>query len=106
SNLWVQILADASGRPVKRSTTVEASSLGAAMVAAKGAGWFASINEASAAMASKPARTFEPDRARAARYAELLDIHASLWPALSDWNARLAAFTEANQKADLGAGHA
>jgi sugar (pentulose or hexulose) kinase len=97
SDLWSQILADASGRPVQRSTTVEASSLGAAMVAAKGAGWFASINDASAAMSSKPARTFEPDKARAARYAELLTIHASLWPALSDWNARLAAFTEAGQ---------
>lgn len=94
SDLWLQILADASGRPVQRSTTREASSLGAAMAAAKGAGWYASIAEASAAMLSPPVRTFEPEAKAVARYAELSGIHASLWPQLSEWNARLAAFTE------------
>ena len=42
SDLWCQIVADASGRDVKRLETVEASALGAAMAAATGAGWFAS----------------------------------------------------------------
>jgi sugar (pentulose or hexulose) kinase len=97
SDLWAQILADASGRPVLRSTTVEASSLGAAMAAAKGAGWFDTIDEASAAMASRPSRVFDPDPKSAARYAELLAIHAALWPTLSQWNAKLTAFTEAGQ---------
>jgi sugar (pentulose or hexulose) kinase len=95
SDLWAQILADASARPVLRSATVEASSLGAAMAAARGAGWFASIAAASQAMASKPVRTFEPIAANVARYAGLLSIHADLWPTLSAWNARLTAFTEA-----------
>jgi sugar (pentulose or hexulose) kinase len=36
SDLWCQILADASGRDVKRLETAEASALGAAMAAAKG----------------------------------------------------------------------
>lgn len=94
SDLWAQILADASGRPVLRSTTVEASSLGAAMAAAKGGGWHRTIAEATASMAGRPVRTFEPDPKRHARYAELLEIHAELWPTLSAWNARLAAFTE------------
>jgi xylulokinase len=94
SDLWAQILADASGRPVKRSTTVEASSLGAAMAAAKGAGWFAGLDEASQAMAAVPVRSFEPDPARSARYAELLAIQRDLWPTLASWNARLAAFVE------------
>ena len=40
SDLWCQIVADAAGREVRRLETVEASSLGAAMAAAKGAGWF------------------------------------------------------------------
>ncbi|MER9643255.1 xylulose kinase [Mesorhizobium sp. M7A.F.Ca.US.011.01.1.1] len=96
SDLWMQILADALDRPVKRSTTVEASSLGAAMAAAKGAGWFSTIAEASLAMASEPAQSFDPDAGRAGRYAELLAIHADLWPTLSAWNQRLAAFTEAD----------
>lgn len=94
SDLWLQILADASGRPVQRSTTREASSLGAAMAAAKGAGWFTTIAESSAAMLSPPIRTFEPDGIAVARYAELRAIHADLWPRLAEWNARLAAFTD------------
>ena len=60
SNLWCQILADASGRDVKRLETVEASSLGAACAAAKGAGWFKSIPDSSAKMTGKPSKTFRP----------------------------------------------
>jgi xylulokinase len=94
SDLWVQILADATGRPILRSATVEASSLGAAIAAAKGIGWYKSIAEAASAMAGKPVRSFEPDAKRAARYAELRAIHAELWPKLADWNGRLANFAE------------
>jgi sugar (pentulose or hexulose) kinase len=94
SDLWVQILADATNRPVSRSTTVEASSLGAAMAAAKGCGWFPTLAAASAAMAGRTTRTFEPDPKRSARYAELRAIYADLWPAVSAWNARMAAFAE------------
>jgi xylulokinase len=94
SDLWGQIIADATARPVLRSTTVEASSLGAAMAAAKGCGWFPTLAAASAAMAGETTRTFEPDAKRSARYAELRAIYADLWPALSGWNARLAAFAE------------
>ena len=94
SDLWSQILTDATGRPVLRSTTVEASSLGAAMAAAKGCGWFPSFAEASKAMAGETTRTFEPDAKRVARYAELRAIYADLWPTLSAWNARLADFVE------------
>ncbi|HEV8391001.1 MAG TPA: FGGY-family carbohydrate kinase, partial [Dongiaceae bacterium] len=94
SDLWAQILADATARPVLRSTTVEASSLGAAMAAAKGCGWFPTFPAASAAMAGETVRTFEPDAKRSARYAELRAIYADLWPAMSAWNARMAAFVE------------
>jgi len=94
SDLWLQILADTSGRPVSRSTAREASSLGAAIAAAKGAGWYGTIAEATAAMTKPPARTFQPASANVARYAELRAIHADLWPKLLDWNARLAAFAE------------
>ena len=94
SNLWSQILADATARPVLRSTSVEASSLGAAMAAAKGCGWFPTFVEASKAMAGETTRTFEPDAKRVARYAELRAIYADLWPTLSAWNARLAEFVE------------
>ncbi len=94
SDLWCQILADATGRSIVRSSTVEASSLGAAMAAARGAGWFATVPEASAAMAGPTTRRFEPDAKANARYRELLAIYKDLWPAIADWNARLAAFAD------------
>lgn len=94
SDLWLQILADALAVPLRRSLTTEASSLGAAMAAAKGAGWYPDIAATAAAMASPTARGFEPDPARVARYAELRALHAELWPALADWNRRLRALTE------------
>ena len=94
SDLWCQIVADASGLEVKRLDTVEASSLGAACAAAKGAGWYKSVAAAAGAMAGKPKKTFRP-RARAhARYGELLAIYRDLWPAVSAWNTRLTDFTQ------------
>jgi len=94
SDLWCQILADASARDVKRLETVEASSLGAAIAAAKGAGWFKSVPQAAAAMAGKPVKTFRPRRKPSARYQELLAIYTDLYPAIRGWNARLNAFVE------------
>ena len=99
SDLWCSILADASGRRVARSSTVEASSLGAAMAAAKGAGWFTSLIEASEAMTGQQTRMFEPDSKAAARYSELRGIFSDLWPLMAEWNARLAAFAD---KGELG----
>ncbi|MGE0241027.1 MAG: FGGY-family carbohydrate kinase [Parvibaculaceae bacterium] len=94
SDLWCQIIADATGRKVLRSTTVEASSLGAAIAAAAGAGWYGSATAAARAMAGDVTRTFSPDKAAQARYAELSAIYADLWPSLSQWNARMAAFAQ------------
>jgi sugar (pentulose or hexulose) kinase len=98
SDLWCQILADASGLPVDRLTTVEASSLGAGMAAAKGAGWYRSVGEAAAAMSGKPVARFEPDLKRNRRYAELLAIYEDLWPTISQWNARLTRFAREGQQ--------
>jgi xylulokinase len=94
SDLWVQILADATGRSVQRSETVEASSLGAAIAAAKGAGWTKTIAAATEAMAGRPTRSFAPDPKRQARYAELRAIHAELWPKMAEWNRRLVDFAD------------
>jgi len=94
SDFWVQILADITGRPVLRSETVEASSLGAAIAAAKGVGWHKTIAAAGAAMAGEPVRTFEPDPKRHARYEALRAMHAELWPMIAAWNERLVDFTE------------
>jgi sugar (pentulose or hexulose) kinase len=94
SDLWMQILADATSVPVHRAASKEASSLGAAMAAATGCGWFRSFAEASGAMAGHIVRTFEPRPKEKAAYAELSEIYGELWPALSSWNRKLARFVE------------
>ncbi|ORE92053.1 FGGY-family carbohydrate kinase [Aurantimonas sp. 22II-16-19i] len=90
SPLWRQMLADASGRPLCISGTLEASALGAGMIAATGAGWFPSIEAAAAAM-SGPTRQIDPDPARGDAYGELGDIFAAAHAATADLNHRLVA---------------
>jgi xylulokinase len=98
SDLWCQILADASARDVKRLETAEASALGAAMAAARGAGWYKSVPQASAAMSGKPSKIFRPRKKDSERYQELLGIYAELWPKLSDWNQKLVDFSRSAHK--------
>ncbi len=93
SDLWCQIVADAAGRDVKRLETSEASALGAAMAAAKGAGWFKSVAAAAAAMSGKPVKTFRPRTKESKAYAELLSIYQDLWPQITGWNARMQDFS-------------
>jgi xylulokinase len=92
SDLWCQIMADATGKPVRRSKTVEASSLGAAICAAVGAGWFSSAVEAAEAMSDKELREVEPSTQNMARYAELLGIYRELYPNLRGTFSKLARF--------------
>jgi xylulokinase len=98
SDLWCQILADASGRDVKRLETAEASALGAAMAASKGAGWYRTLADASAAMSSKPSQTFRPRTKNHRRYQELLGVYTELWPTLAGWNRKLAAFASSESR--------
>ncbi len=84
SPLWVQIHADTAARPVKVASFSGASVLGSAALAATGAGAFAGIGEAIAAMV-RVERVVEPRAAAVDRYAELYARHAALYPALKDW---------------------
>jgi sugar (pentulose or hexulose) kinase len=93
SDLWCRIIADASGKAVKRSKTLEASSLGAAICAAVGAGWFPTAAAAAEAMCGETTLAAEPDMADAARYAELLGIYREIYPQLRETFARLAQFS-------------
>jgi len=92
SSLWCQIIADACEKTVRRSRTVEASSLGAAMCAAVGAGWFPSAAEAAAAMAGEIVHETRPLPGHAARYRELMEIYRELYPSLRGTFAKLARF--------------
>jgi xylulokinase len=67
SDLWAQIRADALGLPLDRVACLDVGCLGAAMMAAVGAGAFGSLDEAVARMA-KVERTFEPNPRLKPRY--------------------------------------
>ncbi|RLQ86854.1 FGGY family carbohydrate kinase [Notoacmeibacter ruber] len=62
SPVWSQIVADVTGRPVDIPSVKETTALGAAMLAATGAGLFASLDEAVAAMSSPIERSLEPNK--------------------------------------------
>ena len=60
SRLWCQIVADVTGVPVLRSTTAEATCLGAGILAAAAIGWYGDVKTAAAAMTGTADR-FAPD---------------------------------------------
>ena len=99
SALWRQIVADATGKPLPVSETVEATCLGAVMLAAVGAGWFADAREAARAMRGAIRLTVEPDPGRHARYREILAAYRELYPALRASFARLAALRRQGEAA-------
>lgn len=91
SPLWRQMLADALGKPIHISTTVEASALGAGMIAAYGAGWYGSITEAANNMAGNTT-VIEPNAERHIVYQELLSIYRKLYHATVDLNHEMVNF--------------
>lgn len=97
SDLWCRIIANATAKPVKRLATAEATSLGAGIVAAAGAGWFDSVASAAAAMTGEAEDVITPDPADAERYAELLSIYKRLYPQTQSILNDLTAFKEANR---------
>jgi xylulokinase len=93
SDLWCQILADATGKCIRRSRTVEASSLGAAICAAVGSGLYSDAADAAAAMSDTVLRETQPSSENCRRYADLLGIYRELYPSLRATFTRLAGLT-------------
>jgi xylulokinase len=94
SDLWCRMVAAATGKRVLRSATVEASSLGAAMTAAVGAGLYPDAEAAAAGMAGQIVSTFDPEPDGARRYAQLLALYRQVYPQLADVYSGLARFAE------------
>lgn len=92
SDLWRQIMADATGKCIRRSGTLEASSLGAGICAAVGAGLFESAGDAANAMSGKDFQETEPCRENCARYADLMGVYRELYGSLRGTFAKLADF--------------
>jgi ribulose kinase len=81
SPLWLQIHADTAGLPVAVPASRDAPSVGAAVLAAKGAGYFDTIDDGIAAMV-KPGTRVEPRKRESALYEEIYGRYRALYPAL------------------------
>lgn len=81
SPLWIQIHADTAGLPVRIPASPDAPSTGSAVLAAHGAGRFASIDEGIAAMV-RPGRMVEPRAREAKLYEDIYQRYKALYPAL------------------------
>ncbi len=90
--LWNTIKANVLNRPLVIPQVTHAACLGAAMLAAIGAGWFADAEESAAAMV-QVAQVIDPDPRPAARYDALFALYTSLYPQLRASFAQLAAIT-------------
>ncbi|MGH7999999.1 MAG: FGGY-family carbohydrate kinase [Brasilonema sp.] len=82
SNLWCQILADVTGIPIVRSTTTEATCLGAGILAAVAVGWYPDIGVAAKCL-TKTAERFTPSQERQAIYSKLYsEVYKPLFPSI------------------------
>ncbi len=81
SPLWRQILADILGAEISIVSTTEGAAYGAALLAAVGAGWYPSVDAATASVIrATPVAAPGPD---APRYADLHRVYRDLYPALA-----------------------
>ena len=69
--LWGQVQADVFGVPVEVGASEDASALGAALLAAAGAGQIASLASGAAASTRMATRTYQPNAGASAQYEEL-----------------------------------
>jgi xylulokinase len=82
SPLWRQILADVLEAEIATVNTSEGAAYGAGLLAAVGAGWYARVEDAAAALVTAtPVAAPGPE---AARYREAHAIYRELYPALRD----------------------
>jgi xylulokinase len=89
SPLWRQILADVLGAQIATSSTTEGAAYGAGVLAAVGAGWFASVDEACGAMISSTVVASPGGDTDA--YADRHSLYRALYPALSPSFTEIAA---------------
>jgi sugar (pentulose or hexulose) kinase len=91
SDLWCQIIADITDKPVYRATTTEAAALGAGILAATAVGCYANAREASQEMTHILPQPLEPDTLEHAFYNRLFEeVYRPLFPALQLYLDRLA----------------
>jgi sugar (pentulose or hexulose) kinase len=93
SALWCQIIADVTGKVVRRASTAEATNLGAGILAAAGVGWYNSVREAADMMTSMD-ESFQPHDATHRAYDQLFtEVYVNIFPALKSAIDRLSELT-------------
>jgi xylulokinase len=93
SALWCQIFADVTGVPVVRSSSAEATCLGAGILAAVAAGWYPDPAAAAAAMTATT-DSFDPQPEAQAVYDRLYtEVYRPLFPAVQPLVDRLTELT-------------
>lgn len=89
-DVWNQIRADVTGRPVVVPRVTDAASLGAMILAAKGAGVVDDVAEASVTL-NPPQKRYTPDAGAQAIYDQLYPIYNDFYAAVEDLFERLEA---------------
>lgn len=93
NDLWLQIIADITGKQVLRAGAKEAAALGAGILAAMGAGLYADLRQAAEAMTHRQPIAFTPDPAQHDHYSRLYaQVYRKLFPALQPILTNLANF--------------
>lgn len=93
SKLWCQIMADVTGVPIVRSTTTEATCLGAGILAATAVGWYTNVYRAATAMTDTADR-FTPNPETRQIYNRLyIDVYRKLFPTMQPLLNRLTELT-------------
>jgi xylulokinase len=90
SDLWCQIIADVTNKPVFRAAAPDATALGAGILAAAAAGCYTDARQAAQKMTDILPRPLEPDPARHDLYSRLFEeVYRPLFPALQPYLDRL-----------------
>lgn len=82
SPVWMQMIASITGIPIKRLNCPDVCAIGAAMIAACGAGFYESYQSAANAIVAVE-KVYEPDREEAVYYQKKFQKFDRLWSALS-----------------------
>lgn len=98
NDLWCQIIADITNKPVFRATTTEAAALGAGILAATAVGCYANAREAAQEMTHILPQPIEPNVSDHAFYSRLFEeVYRPLFPALQIYLDRLASVSTSNR---------
>ena len=100
SDLWCQMIADVTNKQVFRTSTTEAAALGAGILAASAAGYYADVRQAAQEMTRVHSQPFEPDAARHDFYTRIFEeVYRPLFPALQPYLDRLTSISSKTSKA-------